>query len=152
MPAESKRRHIGGDATTGGEGFIELEVLSISGECMVTLNVSDSMLGRDLWKLILDKIPSKPGLQLAVSHTSRLALNESLKQQGLGGQRAQVSATYIPANLYAAVCFALGASVEDEEFTLNGITEVTGVCHDMPPPPPPPPLPCCTICPRAFAN
>ena len=43
MPVESKRRRVGGDATTGGEGLTELEVLSISGECMVTLNVPDSM-------------------------------------------------------------------------------------------------------------
>ena len=86
MPVnQSQRGRIGGiDATTGGEGLIEIEVLSISGECMVTLNVSESMLGRDLWNLILDQIPSKPGLQLVVSHTARLALNESLKQQGLG--------------------------------------------------------------------
>ena len=108
MPVnQSKRRRIDeSNATTGGEGLIELEVLSISGECMLTLNVSDSMLGRDLRNLILDKVPSKPGLQLVVSHTSRLALNESLKQQGLGGQRAQVSATYIPVNLLAALRFA----------------------------------------------
>ena len=73
----------------------ELEVISISVECMVALNVSDSMLGCDLWKMILDKIPPKPGLHLVVYHTSRLALNESLQQQVLGGQRAQLSATYI---------------------------------------------------------
>ena len=137
---QSKRRRIDeSNATTGGEGLIELEVLSISGECMLTLNVSDSMLGRDLWNLILGKVPSKPGLQLVVSHTSRLALNESLKQQGLGGQRAQVSATYIPVNLLAALRFAHGDSVEDEEFALNGITDMTGVdgatsalLHDLP--------------------
>ena len=93
----------------------------------MTLNVSDSMRGRDLWNLILGKVPSKPGLQLVVSHTSRLALNESLQQQGLGGERAQVSATYIPVNLLAALRFAHGDSVEDEEFALNGITEMTGV-------------------------
>ena len=69
--------------------FTELEVLNISGECMLILNVADSMLGRELWNLILDEVPTKPGLQLVVSHTARLALNESLKQQGLGGQRAQ---------------------------------------------------------------
>ena len=134
MPVnQSKRRRIGGiDATTEGERVTELEVLSISGECMVTLNVSDSMCGRDLWNLILDEVPTKPGLQLVVSHTSRLALNESLKQQGLGGQRAQVSATYIPVNLHAAWRFAHGYSVEDEEFSLNGITEMTGVSDEMP--------------------
>ena len=80
----------------------------------------------------LDKVPCKPGLQLAVSHNSRLALNESLKQQGLGGQRAQVSATYMPVNLLAALRFAHGCNVEDEEFTLNGITEMTGVSDNMP--------------------
>ena len=90
---QNKRRRIDGNdsaSNTGGEGFTELEVLSISGECLVTLNVSDSMCGRELWNLILDEVPTKPGLRLVVSHTSRLALNESLKQQGLGGQWAQV--------------------------------------------------------------
>ena len=54
MPVnQSKRRRIGEiDATTREEGLTELEVLSISGECMVTLNVSDTMCGRDLWKTI----------------------------------------------------------------------------------------------------
>ena len=115
---------------TGGEVPIELEVQSISGECMLTLNVADSMRGRDLWNLILGKVPSKPGLQLVVSHTSKLVLNESLKQQGLGSQRAQLSATYVPVNLHAAWRFAQGCSVEDEEFSLNGITEMTGVSHE----------------------
>ena len=127
---QNKRRSIDeDDSATGhmGEGLVELEVLSMSGECMLTLNVSDSLLGRDLWKTILDKVPCKPGLQLAVSHNSRLALNETLQQQGLGGQQAQVSATYIPVNLPAAWHFAQGYSLEDAEFSLTGITEMTGV-------------------------
>eukprot|EP00434_Breviolum_minutum_P037015 symbB.v1.2.032806.t1/scaffold3834.1/size49527/3 len=90
------------------------------------------MLGRELWKMILDKVPSKPGLQLVVSHTSRLALNESLQQQGLAGQQAQVAATYIPVNLHAAWRFAKGYSVEDAEFSLTGITEMTGVNDEIP--------------------
>ena len=131
MPGQSKRRRINGDAT-GREGLTELEVLSISGECMVTLNVPDSMSGRDLWNLILGEVPTKPGLQLVVSHTARLALIESLQQQGLGGQRAKVSATYIPVNLLAALRFACGRNVADEEFSLSGITEMTGVSSRMP--------------------
>ena len=133
MPGQSERSRIDDGATGSmGEGLIErteLEVLNISGECMLTLNVADSMLGRQLWQMIWDHIPSKPGLQFVVSHTSRLVLNESLKQQGLGGQRAQVSATYVPVNLLAALHFAYGHGVEDEEFSLNGITEVTGVSN-----------------------
>eukprot|EP00434_Breviolum_minutum_P041788 symbB.v1.2.037174.t1/scaffold5412.1/size27432/3 len=131
MPGQSKRRRISGDAT-GREGLTELEVLSISGECMVTLNVPDSMSGRDLWNLISGEVPTKPGLQLVVSHTARLALIQSLQQQGLGGQRAQVSATYIPVNLLAALRFACGRNVADEEFSLSGITEMTGVSSRMP--------------------
>ena len=98
----------------------------------VDIDVADSMLGRELWKMILDKIPSKPGLQLVVSHTSRIVLHESLQQQGLGGQQAQVWATYMPINLHAAWRFAQGLSVEDAEFSLTGITEVTEVRDDMP--------------------
>ena len=71
LMGQNKRRRIDeiDDSVTGsmGEGLVELEVLSMSGECMLTLKVSDSMLGRDLWKTILDKVPCKPGLQLAVS-------------------------------------------------------------------------------------
>ena len=127
---QHKRRRIDGNDSSSGpvrEGMIELEVLSISGECMLTLNVADTILGRELWKMILDKVPSKPGLQLVVSHTSRLVLHESLQQQGLRGQREQVSATYIPVNLHAAWRFAQGYSVEDAEFSLTGITTMTGV-------------------------
>ena len=132
---QNKRRRIDGNdcaSNAVGEGLTELEVLSISGECMLTLNVSDPMLGRELWKMILDKVPSKPGLQLVVSHTSRLVLHQSLQQQGLGGQRAQVSATYMPVNLHAAWRFAKGYSVEDAEFSLIGITEMTGVNDEIP--------------------
>ena len=133
-PGQNKRRRIDGNDSAGtvGEGLIELEVLGISGECMLTLNVADSMRGRELWKMILDRIPSKPGLQLVVSHTSRLVLNESLQQQGLRGQWAQVSATYMPVNLHTAWRFAHGHRVEDEEFSLNGITEVSGVSEQTP--------------------
>ena len=121
-----------GNESAMGEGLLELEVLSLSGECMLTLNVAESMLGGELWKMILDKVPSKPGLQLVVSHASKLVLNENLQQQGIGGQPAQVSATYIPVNLHAAWRFAQGYSVEDAEFSLTGITEMTGVGDEKP--------------------
>ena len=126
-----KRRRINGKTSGVGEGLIEIEVLSMSGECMLTLNVSNSMLGRELWQMILGKVPSKLGLQLVVSHTSRLVLNESLQQQGLAGQQAQVWATYMPVNLHTALRFAQGHSVEDEEFSLNGTTEMTGVSEEQ---------------------
>ena len=130
---QSKRRRIDGATGYVGERLIEIEVLSISGECMLTLNVADSMLGRELWKNILDKLPFKPGRQLVLSHnTSKVVLHESLQQQGFRSEPEQVSATYMPVNLLAALRFAHGCNVEDEEFTLNGITEMTEVSHEMP--------------------
>ena len=120
MEPMEKRRRIDGSSAK-----VELEVLNMCGECILKLNVSDSIQGRDLWTMILDKLMSdKPGLQLVVSHNTRLVLNESLKQQGLGGERAQVSATYMPINLFAALRFAHGYSVVDEEFSLNGTRKV----------------------------
>ena len=132
---QSKRRRIHGKSATGGVGqkLIELEVLSISGECMLSLNVADSMLGRELWKNILDKLPFKPGRQLVLSHnTSKLVLHKSLQQQGFGSEWEQVSATYVPVNLLAALRFAHGFNVEDEEFSLDGIAEMTEVSDNMP--------------------
>ena len=112
---QSKRRHIDGihgSVSSVGEGLIEIEVLSISGECMLTLNVAGSMLGFELWNNIVDKLPFKPG-QLVLSHnTSKLVLHESLQQQGFPSERAQVSATYVPVNLLAALRFAHGCNVD----------------------------------------
>ena len=130
-PVQPNKCNIGNDSAMG-EGLIELEVIGLSGECKLKLNVADSMLGCELWKMILDKVRSRPGLQLVVSHTSRLVLHESLQQQGLGGQRAQVWATYMPVNLHAAWRFAQGHRVEDAEFSLAGIAEMTGVSDGKP--------------------
>jgi len=129
---QSKRRRIAGihgSAKGGvGEGLIEIEVLGISGECILTLNVADSMLGRELWKSILDELPVKPGSQLVLSHnTSKLVLHESLQQQGFRSELEQVSATYVPVNLLVALRFTCGCNVEDEEFSLDGITEMAEV-------------------------
>ena len=122
---QSKRRRIDGihgSVSSMGEGLIELEVLSISGECMLTLNVAHSMLGRELWKNILDKLPFKPGRQLVLSHnTSKLVLHKSLQQQGFPSKQAQVSATYMPVNLLAALRFAHGGNVEDEEWDYRSV-------------------------------
>ena len=124
---------INDSASVVREGLVELEVLNLCGECMLRLKVADSMLGRDLMKMILDNVPVKPGHELVVSHnTATLVLHESLQQQGLGGAEEQVWATYIPTNLSAALRFAHGHKVADDEFSLNGITEVTGVDDETP--------------------
>ena len=106
---QSKRRRIDGmhGSATGcvAERLIGIEVLSISGECMLTLNVADSMLGRELWKNTLDKLPFKPGRQLVLSHnTSKLVLHESLQQQGFRSERER-GVSYLHASQFAG-CLA----------------------------------------------
>ena len=69
-----------------GERLVEIEVVSISGECMLTLNAADSMLGRELWRNILDKLPFKPGRQLVLSHnTSKLVLHQKFAASRISG-------------------------------------------------------------------
>ena len=95
-----------------GEGLMELEVMGMSGERMLTMNVADSMLGRELWKMILDKVPSKPGRQLVLSlNTARLVLNESLQQQGLEGERP-TGVGYLCAHQFAC-CLAFSPTGTD---------------------------------------
>ena len=131
--APKKRRRMDGASDEAVGGLMHLEVLNLCGECMLALHVAGSMFGRDLWKMILDKVPSKPGLELVLSYnTARLVLNETLHQQGLGGERPKVSGTYVPINLHAAWLFAQGQTVADEEFSLVGITEVTWVGDQTP--------------------
>ena len=131
--APKKRRRMDSASDEAVGGLMHLEVLNLCGECMLALHVAGSMFGRDLWKMILDKVPSKPGLQLVVFYnTARLVLNETLQQQGLGGERPKVSGTYVPINLHAAWLFAQGQTVADEEFSLVGITEVTWVGDQTP--------------------
>ena len=48
------------------------------------------------------------------------------------GSTSQVWATYMPVNLHAAWPFAQGYSVEDAEFSLTGITTMTGVSDGEP--------------------
>ena len=87
---------------------------------MLTLNVADSMLGREFWNKMLDKLPFKPGCQLVLSHNAlKLVLHESLQHEGFRSQREQVSATYMPVNLLAALHSAQADSIEDEEVLIE---------------------------------
>ena len=132
FPCEANKSCPIGNDSAMGEGLIELEVIGMSGECKLKLNVADSMLGCELWKMILDKLPSRPGLRLVVSHTSRLVLHQSLQQQGLEGQRAQVLLPTCPSICMLPGVFAHGYSVENAEFSSTGIVEVTGVDDETP--------------------
>ena len=85
---------------------VDLQLLTGEG---VTLGVPRSMLGYDLRRLLSEKLPCKPGAKLAVHHVNRkLALEETLGEQGIVGKSAMLSCTYIPTNVYTAWNYVYG--------------------------------------------
>lgn len=91
-----------------------------------------------LRKLVAEKIPAKPGAKLALYHlTQPLILHQNLEQQGIAGESATLSCTYIPTNLEAAWVYVQGIRVFEEGFALEGVTHIAGavaaVClHHLP--------------------
>eukprot|EP00435_Cladocopium_sp_Y103_P016869 s1943_g4.t1 len=111
---------------------LELQVTNRTGEllqpkvqCMtgegLLLNVSPSMLGREVRQMVSKKLALKRGAKLVLHHgTAALGLNQTLQEQGIVSDFTILSCTYMPANLYAAGCFIQGLSTSEE--ALEGIT------------------------------
>ena len=85
------------------------------------------MLGYDLWRLVSEKLPCRPGAKLAVHHVNaKLRLNQTLGEQGMVGTSATLSCTYIQTNVYSAWCYICGLRTCEEDFVLAGITQLEG--------------------------
>ena len=94
---------------------VDLQVLCLTGEG-VALSVPRSMLGYDLRRLMSEKLPCKPGAKLAVHHViGKLALDQTLGEQGIAGKSAMLSCTYIPTNVYTAWCYVCGLPTCERE-------------------------------------
>jgi hypothetical protein len=79
---------------------VNLDARCLTGEG-VTLNAPRSMLGYDLWRLVSEKLPRKPGARLVVHHmNAKLTLNQTLGEQGIVGKSAMLSCTYT----YQPIC------------------------------------------------
>ena len=105
---------------------VNLQVLCLTGEG-VALSVPRSMLGYDLWRLVSEKLPCKPGAKLAMHHVNaKLRLNQTLGGQGMVGTSATLSCTYIPTNVYRAWCYICGLRTCEENFVLEGVTQLEG--------------------------
>ena len=108
---------------------VELQVLCLTGEG-VTLSVSRSMLGSDLRRLVSKKLSCKPGAKLVVHHVKRkLKLHENLGDQGIIGQTAVLSCTYVPTDVYAAWRYSCEFPNREREFALEGVTHLEGATH-----------------------
>ena len=83
-------------------------------------SVPSAMTGRELLKLIIDKLPSKPGAAVTIHHGSEaLLLDESLLQQGIG-EGVTLSFCYQPNNIYAAWRFLRGKSHDESSLQRIG--------------------------------
>ena len=106
------------------DALIDLHVLCLNGEEFI-LRLSPSTLGRDVRQLVSERLPTKRGAKLAIYHlTTPLILPKSLQEQGILGKTERLSCTYVPTDLYAAWCYLQGFQVFDEEFALDGISEI----------------------------
>ena len=118
--------YAGGSFDPGSSNLFDLHVQCMTGEGLL-LKVSPSMLGRRVRQLVLQKLASKRGAKLLLHHGSAaLALNQTLQEQGIVSETktlSALSATYMPANLYAAACFLQGLSTSEE--ALEGLTCLT---------------------------
>ena len=86
------------------------------------------MTGRQLRQMISAELPSKPGSRISVQHgPSPLSLDQTLGQQGLVGECVTLSYIYVPVDMLASLKYLQGEQVEDEEFSLHGLTRIGGV-------------------------
>ena len=86
---------------------VELQVLCLTSEGVV-FKVSRSMLGSALRRLVSEKLPCKAGAKIVMYHfNGTLTLDENLGEQGIVGQSAILSCTYVPTNMYNVYSMAL---------------------------------------------
>ena len=101
---------------------VDLQMLCLTGEG-VTLSVLRSMLGY-LCRLVSQKLPCKPGAKLAVHHmNAKLTLDQTL-EQGIVGESAMLSCTYMPTNLYKAWRYACGPPTGERALAIEGETQL----------------------------
>lgn len=117
--------YASGSVYPGSSNLFGLRVQRVTGEG-VLLNVSLSMLGREVRLMVSEKLALKRGAKLVLHHgTSPLLLSQTLQEQGIVSDATSLSCSYVPANLYDAWCFMQGLATSEEEFALEGLTHLT---------------------------
>ena len=109
--------------------LMDVQVLQLVGEAL-TLRLPTSLLGRDVWKAVAKQIPSKAGAKLmlqVVSTQLPLLLHQTLKEQDFSVSTPLILAcVYVP-NVCDACRFLQGFDVLEQDFVLEGVTELRGL-------------------------
>jgi hypothetical protein len=107
-------------------GMVNIEVDSLDGKRLKFDDVSTEIIGRELQRMISERLPYK-GSGISVQHgSSPLSLKQTLRQQGIVGKEVTLSYVYLPVNLYSAWSYLQGLQVPEEEFSLEGVTGIKG--------------------------
>ena len=128
MASPSSGGHVASfsDSVRGGEpDMIDLQVHCLNGEGF-TFRIPPSTLGREVRKMVSEKLPSKPGARVTLHGASKLILWQRLEEQGIVGQPATLSCTLCPTDLYAAWSFVEGHENAEEDCALEGVTWLEG--------------------------
>eukprot|EP00438_Fugacium_kawagutii_P005021 Skav210050 [mRNA] locus=scaffold1016:123806:127160:+ [translate_table: standard] len=116
-------------AMEGEVKHFDVQVHLLSGEEVTLQNLSGYTLGRQVYQMLCDKLPAKPGAAISLTQPNgaRLLLQQSLLQQGFGGEGESVlSCTYMATSIFAA-WHCLLDSPEEESIELHGLLEIKGL-------------------------
>ena len=81
---------------SSGSDVVDLQVLCLNGEGC-TLKVSGSSVGWEVRRMVSNELPPRKGGKLTLqNNNSQLVLNQTLRQQGIEGNTATLSCTYVP--------------------------------------------------------
>eukprot|EP00438_Fugacium_kawagutii_P013948 Skav203414 [mRNA] locus=scaffold1743:285672:286487:- [translate_table: standard] len=111
--------------STSTLGLIEINVLCLNGEsCM--LSVSTSSRGLEVYHAVSIKLHKKGG-RMILSHLDlQLIPHQTLQEQGIVGEAATLSCTYVPTDFCTACRCIKGLQVSESEFALEGLSHIKG--------------------------
>jgi hypothetical protein len=107
---------------------LKLHVCGLSGEELIgAFAVPVTTRGQDVRQMVAEKLPAKAGSRFLLYHgVSKLMLNKTLQDQGIGGQEATLTYTLCSTDLCSAMSFVQGKANEEEPFALEGVTCIMG--------------------------
>ena len=113
-------------ATSSGEELdvIDVEVLCLTGEGL-RFSIPRSTLGRSLRQMVSEQIELKPGAKHVLLYgDAYLRLDQTLQEQGIVGKAAIFSCVYVATDLHAALRCVEGLQASQEDFALDGVTQL----------------------------
>jgi hypothetical protein len=112
--------------------LIDLSVQCLNGEGCV-LKLSRSCTGLEVYRKVSARLPPKKGGKLKLHHLdSPVTLHQTLQEQGIVGEAAALSCTYVPTDFYAASCAVQELPFSKGDLPIEGVTRIEGTATNGP--------------------